>query len=165
MNTDRHADSQSLPYANLGIRLLAMVLDGLLLIFLWSLLRFFQALLGAPAETEATPLFLDYGTMALVFLGAMAITALCWHWFAGTPGKLLVDIRVIGVNTGQPPGLAQAVLRFAAYPISLLPASLGFLWTFWDRRRQGFHDKLSRTVVIHEDESRKSLPQLLEELR
>jgi uncharacterized RDD family membrane protein YckC len=45
-------------------------------------------------------------------------------------------------------------VRYLGYFVSALPLGLGFFWVAWDKRKQGFHDKLAKTVVIHEDESR-----------
>jgi uncharacterized RDD family membrane protein YckC len=63
------------------------------------------------------------------------------------------------------------VLRYAAYLASILPLMLGFLWVARDPRKQGFHDKIANTVVLYragvevDDESSKSLEQLMGELR
>jgi len=32
----------------------------------------------------------------------------------------------------------------------VLPLYLGFLWAVFDRRKQGWHDKIAGTVVIQE---------------
>ena len=39
------------------------------------------------------------------------------------------------------------MLRFLAYFVSALPLYLGFLWIALDRRKQGWHDKIARTIV------------------
>ena len=74
----------------------------------------------------------------------------CWRRFAGTPGKLLMRCQVVDATTGRRVGLWQALVRCMAYLISMLPLGLGFLWIAWDRRKQGFHDKLAGTLVIME---------------
>jgi len=86
-----------------------------------------------------------------------------WHRFGATPGKHMMQLRVIDANTGDKPGWGKSTLRYLAYIISLLPLGLGFLWIAWDRRKQGFHDKIARTLVIYvpEDDSEKSLEELM----
>jgi uncharacterized RDD family membrane protein YckC len=154
-------------YASPAARLLAMFADALLLLFLFTLFRFLPVLidpvqrLAAPAAAE--PWLITPASLLIAFGLAMLITALFWNRLAGTPGKLLLGVRVISLASGRPPTLGRALLRFAAYLVSLLPASLGFLWSFWDKRAQGFHDKLSGTIVIVDDEANKPLGQLLEE--
>jgi uncharacterized RDD family membrane protein YckC len=36
----------------------------------------------------------------------------------------------------------------------------GFLWVIWDKRKQGWHDKIAGTVVIMHNEATISLQQL-----
>ena len=44
---------------------------------------------------------------------------------------------------------------------------LGFLWIAWDKHKQGFHDKIAGTVVLHiiPSEADKSLEQLISETK
>jgi len=151
-------------YATPGRRLLALLIDTLLLLFLLRLIHFLPLLLDptlmlARSDIPA-PAALPW---PLLLLAAMLLSALLWNCCAGTPGKLLAGVQVIALRSGTAPGLAQGLVRFAGYGLSLLPAGLGFFWILRDQRRQGFHDKLSRTLVIEDDESRKSLAQLLRE--
>lgn len=91
------------------------------------------------------------------------ITLWMWLRFGATPGKFLMGCRVVDAQTLAPIGLRQAVLRYVGYLLSLLPLGLGFIWVAIDKRRQGFHDKIARTVVIMDDEGAKSLEQLQRE--
>jgi uncharacterized RDD family membrane protein YckC len=42
------------------------------------------------------------------------------------------------------------VIRLLCYLLSAAPLYLGFLWAAFDRRKQGWHDKIAGTVVIQE---------------
>jgi uncharacterized RDD family membrane protein YckC len=103
-------------------------------------------------------------------LSLMIIVAF-WVKLCGTPGKLLMNCQVVNADSTQPLTLRQAVLRYLGYYVSALPLGLGFLWIAWDKRKQGFHDKIANTVVLYNaefyvgDESQKSLQQLIGELR
>ena len=150
-------------YAHPGRRVLAWLIDVLLLLFLLRLLHFLPLLLDPTlilAHETAAPLALPW---PLLLLAVLLASVGLWHCCAGTPGKLLAGIRVVASRDGGSPGLGQGLLRFLSYALSLLPAALGLLWVLRDRRRQGFHDKLSRTLVLEDDESAKSLDQLLRE--
>ena len=35
-----------------------------------------------------------------------------------------------------------------ATAVVMIPLMLGLFWVAWDRRKQGWHDKIARTVVI-----------------
>ena len=52
------------------------------------------------------------------------------------------------VGTG--PGTGQWVIRYLAYYLSALVFFLGFLWVAFDRRKQGWHDKIAGTVVVRD---------------
>jgi uncharacterized RDD family membrane protein YckC len=68
-----------------------------------------------------------------------------------TPGKMVLGIRVVRVESGSLPGLGRAVARWVVPAVaSLIPlgALVVYGWLLWDRRRQGLHDKAAGTVVV-----------------
>jgi len=86
-------------------------------------------------------------------------------WLQGTPGLRLMDCRLVDARSGQTIGLLRSLLRTTGLILAVLPGTLGLLWMFWQKRRQGWHDLLAGSVVIREDESLKSLRQLAREAR
>jgi uncharacterized RDD family membrane protein YckC len=63
-------------------------------------------------------------------------------------GKRFIGVRVVRTD-GRPIDHQTAVLRhIVGYPLSILFFGLGIVWMLWDRRRQGWHDKLARTIVV-----------------
>src|SRR5262249_49191275 len=90
----------------------------------------------------------------LVLVGVLTLLLLFLNFvvLAGnngqTAGMRILGIRIIRTD-GRPFTMGRAVLRhLAGYPLSMLGFFLGFLWILWDRRQQGWHDKLARTVVV-----------------
>jgi uncharacterized RDD family membrane protein YckC len=73
-----------------------------------------------------------------------------WYFKQATPGKMAASAIVVDARSGGPVPLARLIGRYFAYFVSALPFGLGFLWIAVDRRKQGWHDKLVRTVVIEE---------------
>ena len=73
-----------------------------------------------------------------------------WRYCGATPGKLAVGVRIVDAATGGPPSTLRLVIRLLCYVVSALPFYLGFLWAAFDRRKQGWHDKIAGTVVIQE---------------
>lgn len=147
------------PVIGFGRRLAALLLDlflaGFLLTWIGWVLRVNypdHAALAADA----------YTTLAL--FAAPAIL-LAWWLFQATPGKLLLGCRIVDARDGGRPRPWQLLARLLAYAIAAAPAGLGLWWIFWDRRHQGWHDKLARTLVVDDDEANKSLRQLSAELR
>lgn len=80
-------------------------------------------------------------------LPAIAVV-LFWIYRQATPGKMAVGARIVDARTGGAPSTGQLVGRYLAYYVSILPLMLGIFWVGWDRRKQGFHDKLAGTVVV-----------------
>jgi uncharacterized RDD family membrane protein YckC len=65
-----------------------------------------------------------------------------------TVGMRILGIRIVRVD-GKPFTMKQAALRhLVGYPLSIAAFCLGFLWMLWDKRQQGWHDKLVRTIVV-----------------
>lgn len=77
-----------------------------------------------------------------------ACFALMEHRLGGTPGKLLLGIRVVGIQ-GAYPSLGKATLRFVGKMISESIFLLGYVPFFFDKeRRQTLHDRMADTFVI-----------------
>lgn len=143
-----------IPYVGLARRGAAVLLDFVLLSFLLSLVGWL-ILLGYP-DAEAV---IRSTSAVLLPLIAPSI-ALLWWCCQGTPGKLLLGCRVVDARSGGRPHVWQVIVRLLGYAVSALPLGLGFLWMLWDRRRQGWHDKLARTVIVEDDDSALTLAQL-----
>lgn len=86
----------------------------------------------------------------LVFPAVAVI--LFWRFRGATPGKMLISARVVDAKTLGPLSNGQAIGRYFAYFVSMLPLMLGFIWVAIDKRKQGFHDKLAGTLVIEAEE-------------
>ena len=96
-----------------------------------------------PPSQPAQPLALLGG---LLLLSAGAIP--CWMAMGATPGQLLLSQRVVDVSGSPSLGLDQAVLRWAMSWVGLLAAGVGLLWMGFDQRRQGWQDRVARTLVV-----------------
>lgn len=161
-------------YADFGRRLLATLIDITLLVTLiitpLNYLFFSSNLEQVLLELYESE---QYGLQELLIndLLPMVLVIFFWVRFRGTPGKRLLGCQVVDQRSGGNLSLSHAVIRYIGYIVSLLPLGLGFFWIMFDRRRQGFHDKLAGSVVIYQplewpqfgDESRKSLEQLMKE--
>lgn len=78
----------------------------------------------------------------------------------GTPGLHLMDCLLVDASTGGAISLYQSVKRTLGTLLAILPAFLGLAWIFWDKRKQGWHDKIAGAVVIRDDDALKSLTEL-----
>ena len=64
-----------------------------------------------------------------------------------TPGKMLLGLQVVTAD-GGPLTFGIAFLRAVGYLVSGLVFCLGYIWIGFDKKKQGWHDKIARTVVI-----------------
>ena len=89
----------------------------------------------------------------LLALVAIAVAVIgFWRYCGATPGKSALGVKIVDAASGQPPSLLRLVLRFLGYFVSAFPLYLGFLWIAVDRRKQGWHDKIARTIVINSED-------------
>jgi len=80
-------------------------------------------------------------------LPAIAVIAF-WMQKQATPGKMALSLRILDAETGNKPSPGQFVGRYFGYLVAMLPLFLGLLWIAFDKRKQGWHDKLAGTVVV-----------------
>ncbi len=73
-----------------------------------------------------------------------------------TLGKQLLGIRVVNRN-GEVPGIGRAILREVIGKfVSTIVLLLGYIWVLFDRRKQGWHDKIAGTYVIRVERTTRS---------
>lgn len=71
-----------------------------------------------------------------------------WKLKQATPGKMAISSRIVDAETGDDPSTIQCIGRYFGYFISTLPVGLGFFWVGFDKKKQGWHDKIAGTVVV-----------------
>ncbi len=86
---------------------------------------------------------------ALISYVLPAVAAIAF-WLArqATPGKMVLGLQVIDLETGGKLSVGQAIGRYLSYYLSTLVFMLGFIWVAFDARKQGWHDKLAGTAVV-----------------
>jgi len=141
------------PLATVLKRFAAILLDGILasLIFLPLGVMGFIVSLSLPAlPGEGMMTFLIFLTL-LTYLGLISYSALVMAmWAYGlTPGKKLLGMQVVRVDNGAPVGFWRMALRqIIGQWLSAIICYLGFLWALFDANRQGWHDKIAKTLVV-----------------
>ncbi len=101
-----------------------------------------EGLLMRSERTGGTgSLLIELALMALAFI-------LFWIYRSATPGKMIVSAIIADADTLGKPSPGQLVGRYFGYYLSTLVFGLGFVWIAFDKRKQGWHDKLAGTVVI-----------------
>jgi uncharacterized RDD family membrane protein YckC len=94
---------------------------------------------------------LDYmgrGDMFInLVLPAIAVIAL-WVRYGATPGKMALSAKIVNADTGEPLTMGASLVRYLGYFVSMIPFCVGFIWIAFDRRKQGWHDKMANSVVV-----------------
>ena len=87
------------------------------------------------------------GNFFLNYLLPAIIVIAFWFFKSATPGKMITKLTIVDAKTGKKPTLIQFLLRYAGYFLSSI-FLLGFIWVIFDKRKQGWHDKIAGTVVV-----------------
>lgn len=151
-------------YEGFGRRLLAGIIDSalvLLSIGFLAVVRF--AVEGTQPSASALLASLSGLAFHAPWLLAMVCSAqtLFWRFLEATPGMLLLGCQVVRADNAKPLSLLRSLVRSVGLWLGLGCLGIGVLWSIWDPRRQGLHDKLVGSVVIKEDESMIPLDELL----
>jgi uncharacterized RDD family membrane protein YckC len=146
-------------YGGFWLRFVAYLIDSFIVaIPSWIV----GTIVGAIASASSAPTDLRGGTVSnlppgalLVVLGLYAILLIgvvgyfVYFWSIGaTLGMRVLRLRVVDADTGQPIGIARALLRYLGFLISSLVCDIGLIWAAFDSRKQGWHDKIANTVVL-----------------
>lgn len=70
-----------------------------------------------------------------------------WVWLAATPGKLVMGIKIVEEG-GKKLSIKGALLRIIGYILSAVVFFIGFIWIAFDKKKQGWHDKIAGTYVV-----------------
>ncbi|NGY06584.1 RDD family protein [Solimonas terrae] len=147
---ERTAAPPPVHYVGFWARVFASLVDSIVVLFILVPVGLLLKLAGI-GIAEGDPY-----AQTLVELMSAAIIVLFWVAKMATPGKIIIDAVIVDAQTFEKPGWQQYVGRYLAYFVSIIPLCLGLLWVGFDRRKQGWHDKLAGTVVVRRPAS---LPQ------
>jgi uncharacterized RDD family membrane protein YckC len=136
-------------YAGFWIRTGAAIIDTILTLIIIA--PILTAIYGAKYwDPDSDNIFSFQGGWDIFFseiFPAMVIIAL-WVYKSATPGKMATKLTIVDAETGAKPSTGQFLIRYLGYYIATIPLFLGILWVAFDKRKQGWHDKLAGTVVI-----------------
>jgi uncharacterized RDD family membrane protein YckC len=120
------AITAALPRAGFWIRMMALLIDALLVGFLMGILH-------------------HIFNMELVVLAVYG--AIMWKLRGSTIGGIVLDLQVVRLD-GRPIDWETAIVRALGCFLSLVVAGVGFFWIAFDPGRQAWHDKIAGTAVV-----------------
>ncbi|MBT2785303.1 MULTISPECIES: RDD family protein [unclassified Halomonas] len=143
---------ESFEYVGFWARVGASIIDAILLMLItYPLLAF---LYSGTANVSQNSLYLITADIFISWILPAVGVIVFWCAKQATPGKMAVSCKIVDASSGEPAGRGQLFGRYFAYTISGIPFGLGFLWVACDERKQGWHDKLSGTMVIRQAASK-----------
>jgi uncharacterized RDD family membrane protein YckC len=148
---DTKTDTSALEFAGFWIRLAAFIIDGIIAgILVGAIMAIMFPFTWIPlfgGDAHWIPFY--RGTVQNIISNGVnfAYVVAFWTWRGQTPGKMLLNIKVIRTD-GSNISLGYAILRYLGYLISGFVLGLGFLWIAFDARKQGWHDKIADTYVV-----------------
>ena len=150
-------------YAGFASRLLAMIIDAVILVLVYIGLTWFISVsvkllpigrvfgfsLSALLGQEGSGQLVSTETVIAVFtLSTIIYYVFFWMMTGQTLGMIFLGLRVVTIE-GRRLTVWRAIIKFIGFIIAALPFFLGFAWILVDNRRQGWHDKIAGTYVAY----------------
>jgi len=138
-------ESNELEYVGFWARVWASIIDTVLMLAVLFPILF--AIYGREEMASGVTFTGPANILVSYVLPAVAVIAF-WTAKHATPGKMVIGASIVDAQSGGPPSLGQHVIRYLGYFVSTIPFCLGLIWVGFDKRKQGWHDKLAGTVVV-----------------
>ncbi|MGD2061183.1 MAG: RDD family protein [Acidimicrobiia bacterium] len=154
-HTERHEGVKTGKYAGPLTRLIAVMLDSVIITFgftlfvagLVFLIRLFSPEFDIPESSG-----IWYGISLTVF--AFLYLWLSYTVFGKTIGKTILGVRVVSADGHVVLRARQTFIRVLTYPLSFAIFGVGLLGVVFNRQRQAWHDRFARTTVVYDWGSR-----------
>jgi uncharacterized RDD family membrane protein YckC len=141
-------------YGGFWKRALAISIDMMALYFISMILGSISiVILSIASDTALTEGISETANGLLAAWYAMGLVTNLFYftYFPATTGqtlgKKILGLKIVKLS-GEPIGKGTAFLRWMGYLVSFVFFCLGFIWVIFDRKRQGWHDKIAETVVL-----------------
>ncbi len=132
-------------YAGFWIRVGATFID----VFLLSIILLpLTMMVYGDLTWKREGLILGFADFLINYVLPFVATILFWLYKSATPGKMVLNIKVVDADTGEKLSVGQSIGRYFAYIPAMAILMIGIIWVVFDKRKQGWHDKLAKTVVI-----------------
>ena len=133
----------SYQYAGFWIRVVATIIDAIIWVLIVTPIIYF---FGPDNYYSLESNFSTWDIILQIIYAVVCITF--WLKLAATPGKLLLGLKVLDAETGNTLSVGQAVIRYIMYFPSTILLLIGLIWVAFDGKKQGWHDKVAKSVVV-----------------
>ncbi|WP_331775684.1 RDD family protein [Sulfurospirillum sp. 1612] len=149
MNDDQIIETferENITLASIKKRLWAYTIDEILISVIFVII--YMGIIPPDATYEQIITLINSMFIYVVSLKIIYQTFFVWYYGA-TPGKILSKIRVISTVDIENPNLLSALNRAIVRIISESFFYIGFLWAFANPKRETWHDKIAKTLVVN----------------
>lgn len=133
-------------YAGFWVRVGASLIDLALLLMITLPLTLM--IYGSDTVWNSEDIILGPADFLINYSLPFFATIIFWMYKSATPGKMVLHLKVLDEATGDKLTIGQSIGRYFAYIPAMLIFMLGIFWVAWDKKKQGWHDKLAKTVVV-----------------
>lgn len=133
-------------YVGFWLRVAASIIDSVLVTMVIT--PFLLLVYGPDYFVAPGPALHGVVDFLLQYIFPAVAVIVFWMTRSATPGKMIIGAEIVDARTGGKPTTGQFIGRYLAYYVSMIPLFLGFVWIAFDKRKQGWHDKLAGTVVV-----------------
>ena len=153
---NKDTNEEEIVYVGFWLRFAAAVIDSIAvsaviipLLFIFYGEGFLTIKVAPDVDQMLSNLVPEFSEFLIKYVLPAIAIVLFWMFKSATPGKMAVNAEIVDAKTFGKPSKTQLIIRYLGYYVSTLPFMLGLFWIAFDRRKQGWHDKLAGTVVIH----------------
>ncbi len=139
-------DRENITLAPFLRRFFAYFIDEILVSLLFVVIY-----LGSIEETKSFEEMKEMINSLVIYIIILKVTYQTFFvWMYGaTLGKIFMKIRVISVSSVENPELLHSFNRAIVRILSEAIFYLGFIWAFMNPKRETWHDKAGRTLVVN----------------
>lgn len=129
--------------AHFGWRLLGFLADVANLVALFAAL-----VLGASIAVWTWAPEESSGISVAVIVVAVVWYRFKWEGAGGSPLRRAMGVWIVDETTLEPIGTRRGSIRALVRLVSEFVLYLGYVWMIWDPKRQTWHDKAVRSIVV-----------------
>ncbi len=139
-------EQEEITLATIKRRVWAYSIDEILISVLFMIIFFGK--IPQDASYEQTLNLLNSLFSYVILLKIIYQTFFVWYYGA-TPGKMITKIRVISTIDLENPAMIYALNRAIVRIISETFFYIGFLWALTNPKKETWHDKVAKTLVVN----------------
>ena len=149
----QHQEAFAPRFGGFWIRLAASIIDSIVvtvaLFIIFFAIGLIAGIAGLATGRRPSVTGSNVENLANLIYVLLYIGYFVYFWGMGqTPAMRWLGLQVVDATTGAPIGFGRAALRYVGFVVSILVCYIGLIWAAFDPRKQGWHDKVARTVVI-----------------